>query len=451
MRFPTLPINKGLLYTALSFLVIVVGTFAAIQYAKGRYRISSQGFAQGTGLLSANSFPTGAEVIIDDKLVTATDDTLYLQPGSYRVKIAKDGYSTWEKNIQIEPELVAQTNAVLFPIAPSLSTLTFTGAQNLSPSPDGQKIVYYTASQSAARKNGLYVMELGNATPISLQRGPRQIAEDVENFDLETAQIVWSPDSSEIMLITSNKEMLLNVDKNNDLLTLSDISFQKEQLLREWEQEMYLRERQFLREFPVEVIAIATQSAKNVYISPDKKRLLYTATAEVTIPDTIVPPVPATNTQPEERALKPGSIYVYDREEDKNFKLAQEKEGTTAPSKYLLANDLYSSTPMTLVASPSAFETLQASQSAETAQRFNRYHSSLFTETLQWFPDSKHLMFVQDQAVKIVDYDATNVVTVYSGPFQKDFIYPWPDGSRLVISTTFSPGAPPNMYAIELR
>ena len=85
-----LPINKGLLYTALSFLIIVAGTILAIEYAKGRFRISSQGFVQGTGLLSANSFPTGAEVIIDDKLVTATDDTLYLQPGTYRVKISKD-------------------------------------------------------------------------------------------------------------------------------------------------------------------------------------------------------------------------------------------------------------------------------------------------------------------------------------------------------------------------
>lgn len=446
-----LPINKGLLYTALSFLIIVAGTILAIEYAKGRFRISSQGFVQGTGLLSANSFPTGAEVIIDDKLVTATDDTLYLQPGTYRVKISKDGYTSWEKNLEIEPELVAQTNAVLFPVAPSLSTLTFTGAENLLPSPDGQKIVYYTASQSAERKNGLYVMELANSTPISLQRGPRQIAEDVSNLDLENAEIIWSPDSSEIMVITDTKELLLNVDKNNDLISLPDISFQKKQLLREWEQEMYLRERQFLREFPAEVVEIATQSAKNVYISPDKKRLLYTATAEVTIPDTIVPPVPATNTQPEERVLQPGTIYVYDREEDKNFKLAQEKESSTAPFKALLANDLYSNSPLTLEASPSAFETLQATQSAETAQRFHRYHSSLYTETLQWFPDSKHLMFIQDDAIKIVEYDATNVITIYSGPFEKDFLYPWPDGSRLVISTAFSPGIPPNLYAIELR
>lgn len=447
--FPT--INTKVLYTVLSFVLIILGTVAAIQYAKGRYRISPQGFVQGTGLLSANSFPTGAEVSIDGKLVTATDDTLYLQPGSYEVVISKDGYTPWRKTLQVEPELVAQTNALLFPVAPSLSTLTFTGAQNTTPSPDGRKLLYYTASQSAERKNGLYLMELGNELPISFQNGPKQISDDLANLDLENAQFIWSPDSSEVIVVTDTKEMLLPVDRNSDLASLPDISFQRQQILREWEQEMYLRERQFLREFPPEIIQIATQSAKNVYISPDKKRLLYTATAEVTIPDTIVPPVPATNTQPEERALQPGSIYVYDREEDKNFKLAQETEGTTAAFKTLLANDLFTPSPASLLASPSAFETLQATVSAQTAQNFNRYHSSLYTETLQWFPDSKHLLYVQDNAIHIVEYDGTNAFPLYGGPFEKNFIYPWPDGSRLVITTKFSPDAPLNLYAIELR
>lgn len=447
--FPS--INTRVLYTVLSFVLIVLGTVAAIQYAKGRYRISPQGFVQGTGLLSANSFPTGAEVSIDGKLVTATDDTLYLQPGSYEVEISKDGYTPWKKILRIEQELVAQTNALLFPVAPSLSTLTFTGIQNSSPSPDGRKILYYTASQSAQRKNGLYVMELGNDMPISFQNGPQQISENLENLNLEEAYFIWSPDSTEVMVITDTKELLLPIDRKSDLATLPDISFQKRQILREWEQEMYLRERQFLREFPPEIIQIATESAKNVYISPDKKRLLYTATAEVTIPDTIVPPVPATNTQQEERMLKPGTIYVYDREEDKNFKLAQETENTVALFKDLLVHDLYNPTPASLTASPSAFETLQASTSAETAQNFNRYHTSLYTETLQWFPDSKHFLFVQDGAIKIVEYDGTNAVPLYAGPFEKNFIYPWPDGSRLVISTKFSPEAPLNLYAIELK
>jgi hypothetical protein len=444
-------VNQRVLYTFISFLIVAVGTIVAIQYAKGGIRWNGTGVVQGAGLLSANSFPTAAEVLVNGKLVTATDDTLYLEPGTYDVEILKDGYTPWKKRLQIERELVTQTNALLFPTAPSLSRLSFTGVTNISPSPDGQKILYFTASQSAARKNGLYVMELGNNLPISLERGPRQIAEDIPSLNLEDAQFIWSPDSSEVMIITNGKQMIIPADRTSDLRTLTDTSFQRRQILSEWESEMYLKERQFLGEFPPEVIQIATQSAKNVYLSPDKDRILYTATAAVTIPENLIPALPAPNNQPEERTLQPGSIYVYDREEDRNFKIASEPENATVPSKKLLATDLFNNTPINFNSSPSAFTKLQATSSAQTVAQFSQYYTSLYAETLQWFPDSRHLFFIQDDAVKIVEYDGTNVITLYSGPFEKTFVYPWPDGSRLVILTSFSPDAPPNLYAIELK
>lgn len=452
------PINRRVVYTLLSALVIIGGSIAAIQYAKGKYRITDTGFVPGTGLLSATSLPTGAEVYIDDKLVTATDDTLYLEPNQYTIKIAKDGYTTWEKRIEIEQELVAQTNAKLFPIAPSLSTLTFTGAENIVPSPDGQKIAYYTASASAERKNGLYVLDLGN-NPLSLQRGPRQIAADTSQVDLATARLIWSPDSSEILLLGEQRAVVLQAGQLNEITQLPDVSFSLRQLLSDWEKEMFLREQEFLSQFPDEMIAIATESAKNVYISPDKKRLLYTATAQVTIPDSIVPPLPATNTQPEERALQPGGIYVYDREEDKNFRLGTEASSSAVlnstddaaelintGSKQLLSTELNNRT-----ATDSAlFQTLQATESGKLFQNFATYHSSLFANSYQWYPDSRHLLFIADNAIKIMEYDGQNRTTLYSGPFVNRFVYPWPDGSRLLIQTSFSPDTPANLYAIEL-
>lgn len=447
MRFQ---VNKRVLYTLLSATVIILGTLIAIEYAKGNIRLGTNGFVQGTGLLAANSFPTGAQVYIDGRLVTATDDTLYLEPDDYLVEIKKDGYTSWSKQITIEKELVVQTNASLFPVAPSLTTLTFTGAENLAPSPDGQKVLFYSASQSAQRKNGFYILEMSDS-PLSLQRGTRQVAEDVPALNFESAEIIWSPDSSEVLIITDTKEFLMDISKMNDPRSLSDVSFQRKQILSEWEEEMYLRERQFLSQFPEEVVAIATQSAKNIYISPDKKRLLYTATEAVTIPDTIIPPLPARNSQPEERVLQPGSIYVYDREEDLNFKVATEPESSDLIGKRLLATDVFADQPLSLDSSPSAFVSLQATASAETASNFKKYHTSLYTNTLQWFPDSKHLLFVQDNAVRIVEYDATNSVTLYSGPFEKQFLYPWPDGSRVIIKTSFSPDVPDNLYAIELK
>lgn len=444
-------INYHLIYTILSALVIICVTVLAIQYAKGNFRLNQEGLLPESGLLSANSYPTAAQIFIDDRLVSATDDTLYLAPGEYQVKIVKEGYSTWIKQLKVEKELVTQTNAQLFPTVPSFIPVTFTGLENVSPSPDGQKIVYYTSTASAEAKNGLYLLELINNNFIPLQKGPKQITEDDPSIDLSQAYYIWSPDSSELMILGKEKEVIIDINKKNIISELPDISFRKQQILSSWEEEMYLRERQYLIEFPEKIIQIATESAKNVYISPDKKRLLYTATAEVTIPDNLVPPIPATNTQQQNRQLIPGSIYIYDREEDKNFMIGQETGENTNQVKHLLATDLSQKQPLTLEASPSAFTKLQASDSATLAQNFNIYHSSLYINTLQWYSDSKHIIFTQEDKIQIMEYDGTNNTTIYSGPFYDNFIYPWPDGSRILILTHFSPEVPNNLYAIELK
>lgn len=446
-------VNPRVIWTLASALIILGGTALAIQYARGNFRITSQGVVRGAGLLSANSAPTGAQVIINGKLVTATDDTIYLDPGTYDVSIVKDGYSPWRKQLTLQSELVTQTNAQLFPIAPSLSPLTFTGIENALPSPDGQKLLFYTASASASNKKGLYVMELSNS-PLSLQRGARQIAEDVDGIDLRKTEFIWAPDSSQVLAIfphesTDDRAVLLDISSKNDLRILPDISYKLRQTLSEWEEEMYIRERQYLGNFPPEVIAVATQSAKNVYLSPDKKKLLYTATASAVLDTELVPPLPATNSQPESRTLEPNTIYVYDREEDRNFKLGVDRSNTFG--KQLLATDLASKVAKTLEASPSAFVSMQASSSAETVARFRRYHTPLYAQTFQWLADSQHLVYYTNDTIRVVEYDGGNDTVLYSGPFEQSFVYPWPDGSKLMILTTFSPESPTNLYAIELK
>lgn len=450
MIFMAAKVNTRLLYTLLSATVVVVGTVAAIQYAKGNYRFTNEGFVKETGLLSANSSPTGAQVFINGNLVTATDDTLYLEPGAYDVEIVKDGYASWRKTMQIEKELVAQTNALLLPSAPNLTSLTFTGVQNVSPSPDGQKILFYTASASAQAQNGLYVLEVGgNVLPF--QRGPRQVTEDVPDWHLEQAKFVWAPDSNQVMVISGGHQVLVALDKKQTLTALPDVSVRNHQLLSSWEEELYLRERQSFSKFPVEIIEMATTSARNVYLSADKKRLLYTANQDLTLPNDIVPPLPATNTQPEERELKANGVYVYDAEEDKNFRVGTEDEPHNLTAKMLLATDLYNREAVTLEASPSAFTRLQATTSAQTSDIFRAHYSSLYTSKFQWFPDSKHILRMTGDQIRVMEYDGTNDTVIYSGPFAENFTYPWSDGSKAVILTSFSPKSPLNLYAIELK
>jgi len=465
-------LGSRVIYTLMSIIIIALGSYLAIQYARGSWRVANNRIVANTGLLNANSFPTGAQVFIDDKLITATDDTIYLEPDVYQVKIIKEGYSPWYKTLTIQSELVTQSNALLFPSAPSITPLTFTGIDNINPSPDGQKILFFTNQASSQLKNGFYVLDL-NSNFLSLQSGPKQVTDDLAELELAQAKIIWSPDSTEFIILAKNKEFLISIDKKVNLSEQKDITFQKKDILAQWEENIYLRERQFLAKFPQEILELTKTAAKNVYLSPDKKRLLYTATASATLAENIVPPVPSTNTQEEARTLEPGVIYVYDREEDKNFKVAtvaalpdllnpaadatpssKTKDKNTeeiSTEKIILADDLEQAVAKSLEASPTAFNRLQKPDNLLTALSFANYYTAAQLNTMQWFPDSKHLLFVEEGKIKIMEYDGQNKTTVYSGPFSNDFVYPWPDGSKLIIRTSFSPDSPDNLYVIDLK
>lgn len=445
-------IPKRAIITIVSAILLIAGTVATIQFAKG-YRPTRQGTIQGTGLLAANSFPNGAQIYIDGKLTTATDNTLNLEPGEYTIEIKKDGYSPWQKKMHIVKELVSQTNATLFPIAPGLTPLTLTGAMNVTPSPDGQKLAFYVASASAQTKNGIYILELSDNL-LSLQKGARQIVQDTANLPLKNGSLLWSPDSSQLLLHYDSKNVLLDPTKMNIISTLPDITYKLNRVFSEWEAELYTRERIRLEKFPEEIQRIATQSAKNIYFSPDEERVLFTATQSATLTQNIIPPVPGANTQPQERTLKAGEMYVYDRKEDTNFHVGT--ENILSKIQYqikALAVDLFNNKPMTLDASPAAFAHLQKQNTIDTISSFSLYYTGALAGSLQWFPDSKHLIGVEDGKIMVMEYDSTNKTALYAGPFNEKFIYPWPNGSKLIILTNFNQalGDTTNLYAVSLK
>jgi hypothetical protein len=215
--------NKRILITLLSGATIVLGSLIAIQFAKG-YRPTSDGTISGTGLLSATSDPQGAQIYLNGKISNkVTDDTVNMDPGDYKIEIKKEGYTTWTKDIKITQELVTETNAHLFRTVPTLTPITFSGAKNIVPSPDGQKLAYNIASPSAQQKAGLYVMDVTDR-PISFSKGPRLVAENLGRIDFATAKILWSPDSQQILASFEKTNYLLNASQENPPETITNMT-----------------------------------------------------------------------------------------------------------------------------------------------------------------------------------------------------------------------------------
>lgn len=474
------PATMRLLIFLATFTFITIGTFLMIRYAQG-YRPTGAGTIKGTGLLSAGSFPTAAEVYINGKLTTATDNTLNLDPGQYQIEIKKDGYHTWSKNLQIVAELVTETAAQLFPTSPSLEPLTYTGALNAIPAPDGTKLAFAVASSSAVAKNGLYVQDL-SSSPISLNKTARQIARTESGYDYTTSSYTWSPNGSELLVsFGTGAHILLDATTFNDLADLKDVTVRLPQILSDWELELAREERVQLLNLPEFMAEIATTSATNLYFSPDKERLLYQATLDKEIPTGLTVAVPSSSTQTESRSLKAGSWYVYDLKEDKNFLISESKlpepspsatpisksksltgkpenrktdslPPAFSPSKITLLPNFIDPIPAELVSSPSAFHLLQKDLSVkDSISLLNAQYSPIFVGTIQWYPDSTHLILTTSSGIDIMEYDGTNRLTVYGGPMDKSIVYPWPDGSKIITRIQFSEGTIPNLYTIKLK
>ena len=171
--------NRHIVFSAVAFGFIVLATIVFILYGKG-YRF---GFDKGkielsgTGLLVAKSIPDGAQVFLNDNLTTATNNTINLSPKEYRVRIFKEGYFAWEKTIKIQKEVVSKAEALLFPTAPKLESITDIGVKDMVIDPSHTKIAFTVASESA-RRNGVYVLDMSSRPILTLQSAYSQIADD---------------------------------------------------------------------------------------------------------------------------------------------------------------------------------------------------------------------------------------------------------------------------------
>ena len=138
------------------FLFLAIGTTAVILYGTG-YRLNIGKGKLGlleTGLLVAKSQPDGASILINGHLTTATDNTIDLAPGEYKIRIVKDGYSSWEKTIKIQKEVVAKIDALLFTTTPKLESITDSGVGNPVMDPSNTQIAF-TVNNQSIKKSGI--------------------------------------------------------------------------------------------------------------------------------------------------------------------------------------------------------------------------------------------------------------------------------------------------------
>lgn len=379
-----------------SFVLVALGGFFIIQYAQGlRFDIKGGSFKH-TGILVATSNPDAAQVLVNGELKGATNSNLNLPPGNYDVQIAKDGFLTWNKRLQIQAGTVTKTDALLLPKAASLSPLTFFGASTPILSPDETKLAWVVnENKEAPEKTGVWVIDLASL-PFGFARETRQVTDALPGAGL----FYWSRDSRFLIIEKPNGTFLL--DPNQMTLQgklVSSPPKELEKLKKEWRSQEEKKQEARLAKLPEEVSQILVRKAGSFTFSLDETKVLYTVREDGTIPENLIPPLPGASTQRQERSVKTGQTYIYDIKEDRNF----------------------------LVSGGEA-------------------------EMLTWFSTSRHLVVSSKEKISIMENDGTNKLDMWSGPYLFPNVFPTPQQDKLIILTNLgASNGQTNLYMLGLK
>jgi hypothetical protein len=385
-----------ILFFVITLIVVgSVGLFASY-YARG-YRLNLKTLKfQPNGILVLKSEPDGASVYINGELKTATNASISLSPGTYDVEVTKDGYFNWYKRLTIEKEIVTSASISLFKTVPSLSPMTSDGAVNPVTSDDGTKIIYSVlpSANVGSDKTGLWELDTVSL-PLGFTSGPKRITDG----DMTNATYVFSPDGRQIMLTISQGIFLLDSGSFVSQNQRVNMASKKDSTLAGWQTQKASDNENLIKNLPPEVTDILTRKTSNFIFSPDQSKILYTASSSGTLPDNLITPLPGASTQTQERAIQPGSTYVYDTKEDRNF---------------LITNQV--------------------------------------SPVLHWMPTSMQLLLAQAGQIIVMDYDGTNRQVVYSGSYDYPFAFPYTNTTKILVLTNLGASSSNlNLYTLTVK
>lgn len=265
-------------------IFILFAAIGAIFWARGFKPDFRNRSIERTGLLVVNSTPTGAQVYLDDRLTSATDTSIaFLDPKTYKIRIEKPGYATWEKDVEIIADLATEIKALLFPQAPEIKPLTITGATNPILSPDNTNIVYAVSGDDG----GLFLQPMSDR-PFPFRQSAKPLIRNNSSFDFTQSTFTWSPDSKEIIAHFEDENgnsianILLDTEKKDQ--ELRDISASLNATLANWQEELNQNAQTLALLAPDKVKESTGESELNqklnyfptgLTFSPDEEKILY--------------------------------------------------------------------------------------------------------------------------------------------------------------------------------
>ncbi len=371
---------KRLVSALLIILFFLALGYVLLIYATGK-RLGANGKLVGVGIIRIDTTPDNSKIYINGQYKDTGDTNLEnLSPGSYSLKVEKDNYNTWQKEVEVVEGKITPLKIKLFPSNPSLTAATFNGVYSPKISPDGQKIAFGIQTEG---KRGLWVLPLQNRQFFFNNDTLRQIALDNTTFTFSNSSFTWSQDSSSLLVDTKNNStletvsFLLNQGQMNS--NPQNATSTAQATRNSWAAQISKDNLAKLKKLGKEAQALNVNLKEMLFSKDDSAVILVKNDQTATVYDTKPSPVPG---------VKPS------------------KTDLPVAEKYF------------------------------------------------WFQDgTKHIVAVEKDLVSVMDTDGTNKASIFTGDFDPNAVFSWPDGTRLVIALNLNSRSNPlpNLYTIDLQ
>ncbi len=379
-----------------NFLVVglLLGTTAGLfLYASG-YRLSRNGTTlvdlTQTGMVNAKSVPEGANVYVDGVLRTATDGSVTgITPGTHNLSIVRSGFVTWNKTIEVFPELVTDITAILISQSPRLEPLTNTGAASTTISPSLTRLAFFSRDASAP---GVWVIPLVGEALSLFRSNPYVVLEDIPtNFFSRGLSIEWSPDE-ETLLVEDQNGAFHIVDLASGTYETTD---SPELIKTEWQGELVQDRTDFIERLDI------PENFRTIAVAPDT----------VWAPD--------------------GKKFLY---------RVQTGEGGNA-IEYRVYN-MEKPIPVGEKVETIVFTTITSDPQPKVSWYADSFHLILTEGDIEKDHRGK---------ISLIRIDGTNKTEIYDSVLYSDKVFSSPGGDKLVILTSFKSGEQTDLYTIGIR
>jgi hypothetical protein len=199
---------RGVLFYV-SVATFFIGLPFILSFALGyKFNPRTLKFTQ-TGLVSIKSFPPGADIYLDSRLLNEqTPATIQeLLPGVYNIRLQLDKYYAWVTQINVEPKKVVRLEKViLFPVRPNIKQISQGAIVSFLVDKERGKIYHFSQTE--------------NAIFVSDMEGDKfeRLSNVSEGFKYPLRGMKISPDRGKMVLFNERQVAIVYLNSERSLL-----------------------------------------------------------------------------------------------------------------------------------------------------------------------------------------------------------------------------------------